>query len=345
MEVNFQKIINSISDGIMTIDKKGKVIQANLAFLKIFKQNNKNISGLSINSIPKLKHLKINVNSLNKLVKEKLKMKIEIDGEGLKIYQISIFPIRLKNKIEGAVFLVEDITRQEYLSEAQKKLSNIISQKLQIPSNIIKDYLNISLSGKFRELPQEAQNFLASAYQGNKRLVKTVNNILDMIDLESNEIFIKKDRSVNVDKLIKKVILDFDAQAKSKGLKLIYKKTEKKLPFLNVSTSEITKVLKHLLDNAIKFTNKGSITIFTEKISNNIIVNVQDTGKGISKNDQKFLFQKFLRLNKPQDNKDEIGLGLYICHTIIEKHGGEIWVKSKLGKGSNFSFSLPYKKH
>jgi signal transduction histidine kinase len=201
------------------------------------------------------------------------------------------------------------------------------------------------MSGKARELPEEAQELLTSAYQGNERLIRTINNVLDMIDLESSEIVIKKKKNVDVDNLIKNAISDFDEQASAKGINLTYKKSQK-LPLLNINPFEIAKVIKHLLDNALKFTKKGSIIIFTKIKKNEVIVSVRDTGMGISKEDQKFLFQKFLRLSKPQKNQsanDELGLGLYICHTIVEKHGGKIWVESQKDRGSTFSFSLPLK--
>jgi len=337
MVIDPQRIINSVTDGVLTIDNKGNIIQANPAAQKIFGEKGKKIIGSNMKSITKVAELK---RFLNKKIS---KIKMKLDGKFPKIYRITVFPILKRKKLEGQIILAEDVTREESLLESQRQLTNLISQKLQIPVNTIRSYVDIFLSGKIRKLPKEAQELVRSAYQGNERLIKTINNVLDMLDLENTEIVIKKEKNTSIDNLIKEAVSDFDEQARTKGLKLVYKKPKEKLPLLNISSLMISKVLKHLLDNAIKFTKKGSVTISTRRDKDKIIVSVADTGVGISEREQRFLFQRFLRLSKTQTTKEELGLGLYICHMIVEKHGGRIWVRSKKNKGSTFSFSLPLK--
>jgi len=337
MEINAQKILESIPHGLLVIDKRGSVVNANHIIEKIFNFSIKKLIGKNIKDIPLLKEI---CRGLNKTM---IKRKIRLDKGRPRFYRLVISPLSKKRQIKGYIILLEDVTPEESLREAQKELTNLISQKLQVPINVIKDYVDLFLSGKIRQLPPAMQRLLQAAYQGNERLIRAINNVLDMLDLESPEFLIKKKKNVDLDKLIKEVISDFDEQAKGKGLKIIYQKPPKKIPYLEINPLQISKVLRHLIDNALKFTNKGSITISVKLLKNKLVVMVKDTGIGISAHDQKFLFQKFLRLKKVEKEEEELGLGLYICRMIIEKHGGEIWVKSKVGEGSTFSFSLPLK--
>lgn len=367
MQVVSQKIINSIAYGIITIDNKGKIIQSNPAANQIFNNKGKNLVGTDIGSNPKLKDAK---NILDRKDKRAYKIKLRLRDKKQKIYRMDIFPILQDKRLDGQTILIEDVTQEAILLEtlldsftskvkagevfdykeekkgspklkALKQLQSLISQKLQVPVSTIQGYTGMFLTGKTRKLPKEAQELLRSAYQGNEMLIKTINNVLDTFDLESTDIEIKIEKKVNLDKLIRETITDFDEQAKDKGLKLIYKKPKRKLPLLNFNPSMINRVIKHLIDNAVKFTKKGSVTVLSRKDKNQVIVSVKDTGIGISSHDQNFLFQKFLRLNKTQSESEDLGLGLYIGRMIIEKHNGQIWVQSKKGKGSNFSFSLP----
>jgi signal transduction histidine kinase len=101
--------------------------------------------------------------------------------------------------------------------------------------------------------------------------------------------------------------------------------------------------VKNLVGNAIKYTpDRGHIRVWAEEKSGQILIHVQDSGIGISADDQKDLFTKFYRVQRPEtEDVPGTGLGLSITKTIIEKHGGRIWVNSELNKGSTFTFLLP----
>ena len=367
MAVDLQEVIDSINYGIITIDNEGKIVQSNPAANQIFSNKGQNLVGTDIRSNSKLKDI---INILDRKDKKTYKVRMKLGDKKQKIYRMDIFPILQGKKLDGQTILIEDLTQEAVLMEtlmdsftanlkaseilnysknkkgspqlkALRQLKSLISQKLQVPVSTISEYTGMILTGKARELPKQAQELLRSAYRGNELLIKTINNVLDTFDLESPDIVIKKQNNVDINKLIEQIISDFDEQVKAEGLKLIYKKSDIKLPLLNINSSMIDKVLKHLIDNAIKFTKKGSITILAKKEKNQITISIKDTGIGISAHEQKFLFQKFLKLNKTGAESEDLGLGLYICRMIVEKHNGQIWVESKKGKGSIFSFSLP----
>ncbi len=131
--------------------------------------------------------------------------------------------------------------------------------------------------------------------------------------------------------------------AQSRGLDL---RTEfdPDIPWVLFDCDRIIQVLDNLLSNAIKFTKNGGIIVKSQnEISkNHILVSIIDTGKGIANENIPKLFQKFHQIESAQDNEEGgTGLGLAICKEIISRHGGKIWVESKLGQGSSFHFILP----
>ena len=117
---------------------------------------------------------------------------------------------------------------------------------------------------------------------------------------------------------------------------------DEKLTKIQFDKDRIIQVLTNLINNAVKFTEKGSIKIQTVKVDNNITVLVKDTGIGIKESDIPLLFERFKQLDSGMTRKTGgTGLGLSICKDIVEKHNGKIWVESIIDKGSVFCFSLP----
>jgi len=133
--------------------------------------------------------------------------------------------------------------------------------------------------------------------------------------------------------------------AKKKDIDLVFNMLPKP-PIILADEKRLSQVLGNLITNAIKFTDKGSVTINVKLFNNKVQVDVIDTGTGIKKEDIPKLFTKFFQVQEAATRKTKgTGLGLAISKSIIEAHKGRIWASSKgLGKGSTFSFSLPVKK-
>ena len=128
----------------------------------------------------------------------------------------------------------------------------------------------------------------------------------------------------------------------NKGLEFVTH-MPRNLPHIMGDRYRLSQVLKNLMENAIKFTDNGSIALLAKKEGQHILISVQDSGVGISKDELKKIFTKFYQAYTGDDRKNEgTGLGLFICKEIIEKHNGEIWAESDVGKGSTFTIKLPY---
>jgi len=142
--------------------------------------------------------------------------------------------------------------------------------------------------------------------------------------------------------ILDEIAEDMKPPVEGKGLKFITE-IPRDLPKIMGDRHRLSQVLKNLLVNALKFTDNGSISIIAEKQKENILIKIADTGIGISEDEVKKVFNKFYQAYTGDDRKNEgTGLGLFICREIIQKHNGNIWVESKLGKGSTFYIKIPY---
>jgi PAS domain S-box-containing protein len=176
-------------------------------------------------------------------------------------------------------------------------------------------------------------------YSGATELDQRVDELLELARIEVGTLKLKP-QVVDVLNLIQKTLNLMTPQALSKKQK-ISSHLPKSLPMIKADASRIKQVLMNLIGNALKYTpTKSEIIISAGKRENNIIVEVSDNGPGISEEAIKHIFEPYFQTEN-RENLGGLGLGLPIAWSIIELHGGHIWVKSKVGEGSTFSFSLP----
>lgn len=221
------------------------------------------------------------------------------------------------------------------VKEADKLKSAFLanmSHEIRTPLNAIVGFSNIISE---TEDEQERQTYLDIIHRNNDLLLQLIDDILDFSKIESGALVYHIDNT-DIKKICEEVALADSLKIKP-GVKLIF---DNDLPSISVKTDEkrITQVLSNFVNNAIKFTDTGNITISYKKEGKKLYVGVSDTGIGISENNIGRIFQRFIKIN---DFHQGTGLGLTICKTIIESLGGSIGVDSVLDKGSTFWFTLP----
>jgi signal transduction histidine kinase len=166
---------------------------------------------------------------------------------------------------------------------------------------------------------------------------------------------LQEKRSVfNLSDLVLQISSEMEVVAKKKGLKLFTHiggagMTNQMVVAptypVKADSERLREVITNLIDNAIKYTNQGSIDVSLDGNKSQVTVKIHDTGMGIPAEEQKHLFEKFYRVNNTATREQGgTGLGLYIARSLIEMYGGKIWVESEVGKGSTFAFSLPIAK-
>ncbi|MEA2064797.1 MAG: GAF domain-containing sensor histidine kinase [Patescibacteria group bacterium] len=229
--------------------------------------------------------------------------------------------------------------------KAKSEFISIASHQLRTPLSIIKGYISLISDGTYGKLNKKLAVPINQVYKSNQRMIDLIDDLLDITRIESNKIIFNF-KKIKLENLAKQTIAEFQPIAQEKKLRLKFK-CEQNIPAVKMDKVKIKEVLTNLLDNAIKYTNQGSININLKSIKNKrggfIVLSIIDTGSGIYKEDLPFIFQKFSRGNKNSlIHTEGIGLGLYVCKKIIEAHKGKIGVKSAgKNKGSEFFIKLP----
>ncbi|APC38688.1 GAF domain-containing sensor histidine kinase [Clostridium estertheticum] len=173
-----------------------------------------------------------------------------------------------------------------------------------------------------------------------ERLSSLINDLLDISRMEAGKVVLNM-RKIDIEEIITQVITLMNPIIRGKSLQVIQSISET-LPEIMADKDKLMQVIINLISNAIKFTQKGCIVCSARVVAQNIIVSISDTGVGIREEDKKYIFKKFSQVGDTLTDKPTgTGLGLSICKYIIEEHGGEIWVESEIGKGTDFSFSIP----
>jgi len=178
----------------------------------------------------------------------------------------------------------------------------------------------------------------------NKGAVSLNQRIDELLDLARGEVgkLTINPASVDIKQLLQEIASEMGSIIQQNGLSLDLE-LPKSLPKAWVDQDRLRQVVLNLINNAIKFTpSGGNITLWANKKGNNLVIEVQDTGPGISKESQQWLFKPYYQLGGETTRRKGLGLGLSLSKKLIELHGGKIWVDSQKGKGSIFGFSLPY---
>ncbi len=243
---------------------------------------------------------------------------------------------------------VEERTRQltgalEEVRKMSKRKSDFISSvshELRTPLTSIKGYAAILLAGKLGALPEEIKERLEKINRHSDELVHMVNDLLDISRIESGKVDMKIE-SQDLKAIVEKVFDLLSEQLKAKNISFSSNIAENCQKIL-ADRSQIERVFINLIGNALKFTpENGKINISATGANKIVQVDVKDTGFGIPEEAQEHIFEEFYRVDNAINQKVKgTGLGLTLIKHIIEAHQGKIWVKSKLGEGSTFSFTL-----
>jgi two-component system CheB/CheR fusion protein len=225
-------------------------------------------------------------------------------------------------------------------TEIKTKFTSMVSHELRSPLGTIKEGINLVLEGLAGNINKEQRDLLDTAKRNTDRLGRLINNVLDFQKIESGKMEYDI-RGNDINEAVLEVNKAMGLLAKEKGLDLAVD-TDNSIPKVRFDKDRIIQVLTNLVSNAIKYTEKGNITISTKGEDNKVHIIVQDTGIGIKAEDMQKLFCAFEQLNSTRDKRrNGTGLGLAISKEIILAHSGKIWAESEVGKGSSFHFILP----
>jgi len=239
------------------------------------------------------------------------------------------------------------ITRSfERLAEASRMKSefiNIVSHQLRSPLTNIKWTFEVMASEEFKVPAEKQEEYFANVKENIARMVELIDDLLIVSKIEQGSFSVAK-IEISLKDLIKDLVERYKVFAEASRIKLNFYSQEN-LPKVLADPSLLKIVTENLIDNAIRYTKGGGIVeikLIREK--DKVLFAIKDSGVGIPRKEQKYIFQKFFRAeNISKERTRGSGLGLYVCRSILDKLGGQIWFKSQLGKGTTFYCRLPIK--
>jgi PAS domain S-box-containing protein len=241
--------------------------------------------------------------------------------------------------VEYCNAIFQDVTKRREIDRMKNEFISVVSHELRTPLTSIRGSLGLLAGGALRKDPEKVERMLDIALKNTERLVRLINDILDIEKIESGKIALDI-QAVDASDLINQSIATMHAMAEAGSVQLEGHPTR---GTVFADRDRMLQTLTNLLSNAIKFSRPGSkVTVSSERRGAGLLIRVRDYGRGIPSHKLQTIFERFQQVDA-SDSRDKggTGLGLAICRSIVQQHGGAIWVDSTEGKGSEFFVLLP----
>lgn len=342
-------LVNSMADGVIAVDIDTKVMLYNAAALNLLDINS-SMQGNAISDYIKITNTKgeeVNLQSLisgTKTSTVSRDYRITYTDDSFANLYLSIAPVHLgygKGGEHGFVLILRDITREKSLEEERDEFISVVSHELRTPIAITEGAVsNAQLMAQKTDSPDSMKKALEQAHSQILFLADMINDLSTLSRAERGILKIESEE-IKICELVEELENNYTKQAKDKHLKLIAKKPKGDL-VLHSGKLYVREVLQNFITNSIKYTQEGSVSISAQAIKGGVEFKVTDTGIGISKQDQKRVFEKFFRSEDYRTRANNgTGLGLYVTMKLVKLLGAEVKVESGLNKGSTFTVSIP----
>jgi len=232
--------------------------------------------------------------------------------------------------------------RLKELDNTKSEFISIASHQLRTPLTAIKGYLSLVLEESYGRLSPEIRDVMEKMYTVNGHIIQLVEDLLSVSRIETGRVQYRYE-PVRLEALVADTVDMFLSIAKSRGLALQIRLPKKALPKLMLDADKIREVLSNLIDNAVKYTDRGGVTVSVGLHDTGARMTVEDTGIGFGQGEGERLFRKFSRsVETMKIVPSGTGLGLYVGKNFVEAHGGRIWGESDgVGRGARFTVELP----
>lgn len=344
-----EALLSSLGEGMLATDIEGKIVVFNRQGENILGFNTKDVVGKDFHDI--IKVFDENGRPLKSYSYDEAREKGRVVTKNDVQYQtkdgklvpvaVTAAPIKIGGKSNGVVTVFRDVTEQRAIDRAKTEFVSLASHQLRTPLSATNWYVEMLLAGDAGKISKNQKEYLEQIHKGNQRLVALVNSLLNVSRIELGT-FMVEPVNVSLAATAKDVIDELTGIIKKKHLK-VKAVFSKSVPKIKADPNLIRIIFQNLLSNAVKYTpDKGSIDISIRKKAEEAVIKVKDTGIGIPKNQVGKIFDKLFRAdNVLKTDTDGTGLGLYIVKQILSENDGNISVKSELGKGSEFTVSIP----
>ncbi|USK44350.1 cell wall metabolism sensor histidine kinase WalK [Cytobacillus oceanisediminis] len=331
-------VLSYMTDGVIATDRKGRVILINEPAAKML-----NVSRETVLSSPIVSLLGLEEDyNFEELLNERDSVILDYSSKSKTLILRANFSVIQKETgfVNGLITVLHDITEQEKIDMERREFVANVSHELRTPLTTMRSYLEALADGAWRD-EEIAPNFLDVTQNETERMIRLVNDLLQLSKMDSKDYRLTKDWTDFI--FFYNRIIDRFEMTKQQNVTF-----ERKLPdhsaFVEIDEDKLTQVLDNIISNALKYSPEGGkVTFSIEEKDEFIVVSVSDQGVGIPKENIDQIFERFYRVDKARTRKlGGTGLGLAIAKEMVEAHGGKIWAASTEGKGTTISFSLPY---
>lgn len=361
-------VINAIADGVIALNSQGNIQLMNPAAEQITGWSVGDAMSLDYKSVLKLLDAKDGeLVAANDPISQTLATNKETDAKNLSLVTKSGKKILLSLTVSptgqpgsGVILVFRDITKEKAEEREQAEFISTASHEMRTPVASIEGYLGLALNPATAQVDEKARAYITKAHESAQHLGRLFQDLLDVTKAEDGRLA-NNPKAVDVVAFVHDIVEGLRPQAEQKGLRMVYKPmpngNEESAPgerrlnpvyYANVDNDHLREVVANLVENGIKYTLQGDVTIDIsgDESGEHVIISVADSGIGIPQEDIKHLFQKFYRV----DNSDtrEIGgtgLGLYLSRRLVEAMNGRIWVESEFKRGSTFYVEIPRVSH
>lgn len=331
-------VLENMTDGVISTDRKGRVVLINEAALKMLKVSEEHVLKRPINTVLRLE----SQYTFEELVQLKESLALDFSTAERPYILRANFSVTQKETgfVNGLIVVLHDNTEQEKIDMERREFVSNVSHELRTPLTTMRSYLEALADGAWKN-EEIAPSFLHVTQTETERMIRLVEDLLKLSRMDSQDYDLNKEL-VEFNSFFNFIIDRFE-MSKSQDVHFRRLLPPSEL-FVEIDTDKMTQVIDNIISNALKYSPNGGDIYFTVSVLDKYIkVMISDDGMGIPFENVNRIFERFYRADRARSRAmGGTGLGLAISREMIEAHGGEIWAESEEGKGTTIFFTLPF---
>jgi two-component system sensor histidine kinase VicK len=331
-------ILSSMGDGVLMENMDGNLITLNQAADDLLEEM---ATGFMLGPLRDLSSSDYDLSAAGELVPRLLEYRrFEVGRKMISVHSSTV--LTDEGEELGTVIVMRDVTAEVEAERLKDEFITHVSHELRTPLTAIKGFSDLLLAGAGGDLEQAQHSFVDTIGRNTDDLIAMVNELIDYSEMEAKGQLAVVMRPTQLLPLVEDVAEEWRPRMDDKGL-TFHLEVSDRLPPVDADSRRLRWAIIHLVRNALQYTPaEGNVTLRLFKRDGDVVLDVEDSGIGISPEHQEHLFNRFYRVtNMPEEEVRGLGVGLYLASAIIEAHGGEILVESEEGVGSTFSVILP----
>lgn len=349
-------VINSIGDGVIALDGAGIIKLINPAAQRIMGWGAEDALDLDYRSIFKITDAKDaqfveDAGPIQQVLRGNQTLTrndIKLQTSSGKKINISLLVSPVGQQGNGAIIVFRDITSDVSENQQRAEFISTASHEMRTPVAAIEGYLGLALNQNTATVDERAREYITKAHESAEHLGHLFQDLLDVSKAEDGRLN-SNPVAIEIVSFLRETVGILTKKATDKGLKLVFVPDAQgqegtaitPLYYTEADKDHLREVASNLIENAVKYTKEGTVTVDITGTEDKVIISIKDTGIGIAREDIPHLFQKFYRIDSSDTREiGGTGLGLYLCRRLVESMNGRIWVESEQGKGSMFFVEL-----